>query len=106
MTFLLDHDTPDDLAYSLQALKHGVVYLRDILPTTAEDKNVLQYAVEHGYIIITCNRDDFLELALTISHCGIIILIRRKTRIAERTALIRLLDRAGESGLHGNINYA
>ncbi len=106
MTFLLDHDTPDDLAYSLQALSHCVMYLRDVLPITAEDKDTLGYASEHGYILITCNRDDFLELASTLSHCGIVILIRRKTRTAERAALVRLLDRASESGLSGNINFA
>jgi len=106
MTFLLDHDAPDDLTYSLQALGHGVVYLRDVLPITAEDEDALHYAAEHSHILITCNRDDFLELAPTTFHCGIIILIRRKTRPAERAALVRLLDRAGESGLSGNINFA
>jgi hypothetical protein len=35
-----------------------------------------------------------------------IILIRRKSRAQERAALIRLLDKAGESGLRGNINFA
>jgi len=39
-------------------------------------------------------------------HCGIIILIRRKTRPGERATLVRLLDRADESGLIGNINFA
>lgn len=32
MTFLLDHDTPDDLAYSLNALGHKAVRLREVLP--------------------------------------------------------------------------
>ena len=73
MTFLLDHDTPDDLAYSLRTLNHGVVYLRNVLP---------------------------------LSHCGIIILIRRKSRTEERSALVRLLDHTSESGLKDNINFA
>jgi len=106
MTFLLDHDTPDDLSYSLQTLNHGVVYLRNALPITAEDKDVLGYANEHGFILITCNRDDFLELASTSPHCGIIILIRRRSRAEERVALVRLLDHTSESGLKGNINFA
>lgn len=106
MTFLLDHDTPDDLAYSLRTLNHAVVYLRNVLPITAEDKDVLDYADKQGYILVTCNRDDFLELASTISHCGIIILIRRKSRAEERSALVRLLDHTCESGLSGNINFA
>jgi hypothetical protein len=32
--------------------------------------------------------------------------IRRKTRAAERAALLRLLERAGESGVKNNINFA
>jgi predicted nuclease of predicted toxin-antitoxin system len=106
MTFLLDHDTPDDLAYSLRALNHGVVYLRNVLSITAKDRDVIDYAHKHGYVLITCNRDDFLELAAAIPHCGIIILIRRKSRAAERAALVRLLDHISESGLSYNINFA
>jgi len=34
------------------------------------------------------------------------VIIRRKTRAAERAALLRLLERAGESGLRDNINFA
>jgi hypothetical protein len=39
--------------------------------------------------------------ATRIAHRGIIILIRRKSRVWERAALVRLLDSAGESGLAG-----
>jgi hypothetical protein len=35
-----------------------------------------------------------------------IIVIRRRTRAAERAALYRLLERAGETGLRGNVNFA
>jgi hypothetical protein len=55
---------------------------------------------------MTCNRDDFIKLAETQPHHGIIVIIRRKTRAAERAALLRLLERAGESGLRDNINFA
>ena len=106
MKFLLDHDVPDDLAYSLETLGHQVVHLRDVLSVTTEDEDVLRYAASHDHILITCNRDDFLELAQDIPHGGIIILVRRKNRIVERVALVRLLDRADESGLRGNINFA
>lgn len=37
-------------------------------------------------------------------HHGIVILIRRRTRAAERAALFSLIERAGESGLTANIN--
>ena len=45
-------------------------------------------------------------LAQTAAHCGMIIVIRRRSRTAERAALVHLLDRAGEAGIVGNINYA
>jgi hypothetical protein len=52
------------------------------------------------------NRDDFLELARHQSHEGIVVLICRKTRIAECAALLRLIGRAGEQGLRSNVNFA
>jgi predicted nuclease of predicted toxin-antitoxin system len=106
MTFLLDQDTPDDLAFSLHALGHDAVFLRNVLPMDAEDEDVFNHASKQGWIMITCNRDDFLALAKSRPHAGLIILLRRKTRVAERAALVRLLDNAGETGIRNNINFA
>jgi predicted nuclease of predicted toxin-antitoxin system len=104
--FLLDQDVPDDAAFSLEALGHSVVKLREVLPVTSTDKEVLRLAGERGYVLITCNRDDFLAVAGRVAHHGIIILIRRKSRALERAALVRLLDSAGELGINDNINFA
>jgi predicted nuclease of predicted toxin-antitoxin system len=104
--FLLDHDVPDDVAFSLEALGHVVVKLREVLPVTTPDEEVLRQAAEREALLITCNRDDFLAAVQRMPHHGIIILIRRRSRALERAALVRLLDTAGESGLHGNINFA
>ena len=106
MRFLLDHDVPDDLEYSLAALGHEVLKLREVLQRSAPDEEVLRLAVERECVLITCNRDDFLALAGQAPHAGLIILIRRRTRAQERAALVRLLDSAGESGLRENINFA
>jgi predicted nuclease of predicted toxin-antitoxin system len=104
--FLLDHDIPEDLSYLLRELGHEVLRLRDVLPPEASDPTVLQFAQEHDCLLVTCNRDDFIELAQQQLHHGIIIIVRRRTRAAERAALLLLLDRAGETGLRGNINFA
>jgi predicted nuclease of predicted toxin-antitoxin system len=72
----------------------------------ASDMEVLEFARENQLFLVTCNRDDFLNLAKDQPHHGIIIVIRRKTRAAERAALFRLLDGAGQSGLTNNINFA
>lgn len=106
MKFLLDHDVPEDLSYLLEQLGHDVTLLRKILPTDTSDEAVLRFAHENGCVLLTCNRDDFLELANTGFHGGIIIVIRRRTRAAERAALFRLLERAGETGIQNNINFA
>lgn len=106
MNFLLDHDVPDDVIYSLVALGHTVLKLRDIVPVTTPDAEVLRTATERNCILITCNRDDFLALARNSPHAGIVILVRRRSRALERAALVQLLDNAGESGMHGNVNFA
>jgi predicted nuclease of predicted toxin-antitoxin system len=106
MTFLLDHDVPENLTYSLRELGHQVLHLRNVLPLETDDRDVLAYAHKQGWVLITCNRDDYLALARTQPHCGLIILIRRRTRVAERTALVRLLDKAGDPGITNNINFA
>lgn len=106
MKFLLDHDVPIDISYCLTELGHDVVRLPQVLDTSAQDEQVLNYASRKGWVLITCNRDDFLKLAQGKTHAGIIVLIRRRIRAAERAALIRLLDKAGEPGISNNINFA
>ena len=106
MKFLLDHDVPEDLSYLLEQLGHDVALLRRVLPREASDEAVLQFAYERGCVLLSCNRDDFLRLATEKPHHGIVIIIRRRTRAAERAAMFRLLERAGEAGLHNNVNFA
>ena len=106
MKFLLDHDVPDDLSYLLEELGHEVVLLRKVLPEDASDESVLQFAHDNECVLLTCNRDDFLQLAKHKPHHGIIVVVRRRTRAAERAALFRLLNSAGETGLKDNINFA
>jgi len=103
---LFDHDVPDDMAYGLSAQGHEIFRLRDLIDPETPDDDVLRYAAQNNYVLITCNRDDFLAAAGTISHAGLIILIRRTSRLRERVALLRLLDKAGEEGIRQNINFA
>ena len=106
MKFLLDHDVPDDLSYLLEQLGHEVALLRKILPHDSSDEAVLRFAHDFGCILLTCNRDDFLHLAATNEHHGVVIVVRRRTRGDERARLFRLLERAGETGLRNNVNFA
>jgi len=106
VNFLLDNDVPEELSYLLEHLGHQVSRVREALPRAAPDAAVLDYAFHHELIVITCNRDDFLQLARQRPHHGIVIVIRRRSRAAERAALLRLVERAGTVGLGDNINFA
>jgi predicted nuclease of predicted toxin-antitoxin system len=106
MIFLLDHDVPEPIARVIQQAGHEARRLRESLPADAPDGEVLALARSKGAVLVTCNRDDFLMLARTKAHTGMIVLIRRQTRIAECGRFLRLLQSAGESGLLNNINFA
>jgi len=106
LRFQFDHDVPDDTAYGLSAMGHEVFKLRNLLDPQTKDEDVLRYATQNDCVLITFNRDDFLTAAQANTHAGLIVLIRRRARIRERVALLRLLDRAGEEGIRNNINFA
>ncbi len=106
MKFLLDHDVPETIAGVLVKAGHEVKRLREVLPVDASDAEVLSFAAQHTLVLITCNRNDFMELAEKQAHTGIIIILRRRTRAAESAALLRLLRAAGDGGINGNINFA
>jgi predicted nuclease of predicted toxin-antitoxin system len=106
VNFLLDHDVPERIADVLHASGHEVVRLRQILSCEASDSDVLGEAHQRGAVLITCNRDDFLSLARAQPHSGIVVLIRRRSRIAECAALLKLIDRSGGEGMKDNINFA
>jgi predicted nuclease of predicted toxin-antitoxin system len=106
VNFLLDHDVPDRVGEVLRQEGHSLIRVREVLPMTALDDTVLKYAFDHQLILVTCNRDDFLVLARTGDHYGIIILIRRRSRLAECSCILRLVRTSGESGLIRNVNFA
>ena len=106
MIFFFDHDVPEDAAYALKAMDHQVIRLREVLPTTTRDEDVFQYANDNDYILVTCNRDDFLSLIGNTPFSGLIILVRRPRRALERAALVQLIERVDGAGLRGAIHFA
>ena len=86
--------------------RHEVTLLRKAIPGDSSYSAVLEFAYHSNFIILTCNRDDFLHLAATKPHRGVLIVIRRRTRGKERAALLSLIERACESGPKHNINFA
>ena len=106
MNFFLDHDVPIEIVRILSGSGHDVSTVSQVLAVTATDEEVFAAAIDASRILVTCNRDDFLAMAKEREHPGLVVLIRRRTRIAEGAALLRLIDRAGPEGLQGNINFA
>jgi predicted nuclease of predicted toxin-antitoxin system len=106
MTFLLDNDVPDAIARVIQQAGHEARRLRELVPANTGDAAILAFAHARRALVVTCNRDHFLALAQQHPHAGIVILIRRKSRVAECSNFLRLLRVAGESGLRDNINFA
>ena len=106
MKFFCDHDVPADIARVLRQEGHEVTELRAALRVDATDGEVGRFAREQELLLVTCNRDDFLALAAEQSGEGLIVLIRRRTRQAECAHLLALIERSGEEGLRGNINFA
>jgi predicted nuclease of predicted toxin-antitoxin system len=76
------------------------------MPSDAADAAVFDYAIEQERVLLTCNRADFLRLSGERMHPGLVIVIRRRTRIAECAQVLRLLGRASGTGLAGNVNFA
>ena len=106
MIFFFDHDVPEDAAFALEAMGHQVIRLRQVLPTTTKDDEVFRFANANDYILVTCNRDDFLSLIGEAPFSGLIVLVRRPRRALERAALVQLIERVGEAGLRGAIHFA
>ncbi len=106
MKFLIDEDVAVEIDRSLRQTGHETVRVAEVLGFRTDDVDVWEYACRHGFNVITCNRQGFLELAGEAPATGLIILNRRRTRQAECSHLLRLIERAGETGLGGNINFA
>src|SRR5688500_20393141 len=88
--FFLDHDVPTDAMRLLRLQGHSVEVLQDAPPRNTDDLEALLYGRSCGRVVSICNRRDFLRLCETEPHAGLIVLIRRRSRIAECAALLQL----------------
>ncbi len=106
MRFLVDEDVAIEAARALQQAGHEVLLVSEVLGKRTDDVDIWHHAEQTQSIVVTCNRQDFLELAGKQPATGLVILNRRRTRQAECRHLLQLLAKAGEDGLKGNINFA
>jgi predicted nuclease of predicted toxin-antitoxin system len=102
----MDEDVAVEAVRCLQQAGHETILVAEVLGLRTDDVDVWEHAIRTGAIVVTCNRQDFLELAGAEPATGLIILNRRRTRQAECRHLLRLIANAGPSGLQHNINFA
>jgi predicted nuclease of predicted toxin-antitoxin system len=104
--FLVDENVAIEAARCLRQAGHEVLLVPEVLGVRTDDADIWRHAVQTQSIVVTCNRQDFLELAGSEPATGLITLNRRRTRQAECRHLLQLLAKSGEGGLKGNINFA
>jgi predicted nuclease of predicted toxin-antitoxin system len=104
--FLVDEDVAVEVARCLRNAGHEVALVAEVLGVQTDDVDIWHFAVRTESVVVTCNRQDFLALAGTAPETGVIILNRRRTRVAECQHILRLLSATSETGLQTNINFA
>ena len=80
MRFLVDEDVAVDAARCLREAGQEVLLVTEVLGVRTDDVDIWRHAVQTQSIVVTCNRQDFLELAGPEPATGLIILNRRRTR--------------------------
>ena len=63
--FLVDEDVAVEVARCLQQAGHEVALVAEVLGVRTDDVDIWHHAVRAEFIVVTCNRQDFLELAGT-----------------------------------------
>ena len=106
MKFLVDEVVAIEVVWCLRQAGHEALLVAEVLGLRTDDVDIWQHAARNEAIVVTCNRQDFLELAGPEPKAGLIVLNRRRTRQAECRHVLALLASAGEDGLKNNINFA
>ena len=65
MKFLVDEDVAIEAARCLRQAGHEVLLVPEVLGVRTDDVDIWRHAVQTQSIVVTCNRQDFLELAST-----------------------------------------
>ena len=91
MKLLLDENLSPSVAYTLRIEDSiDACHVRDRGMLGAEDPDVLELAFQEDRIAVTCNVDDFLQLARGAEVHAVIVLIERSGRNREQQlAIIR-----------------
>jgi predicted nuclease of predicted toxin-antitoxin system len=108
MRFLLDEDLNPEVAEIGRGLGLDVTSVHEIDRRGFSDEEQLRFAIDDVRILVTRNRDDFLQLTISFFEAGEFhqdLLIVPHSLPNHRPALIahaleRWVDRPGDPGLH------
>jgi predicted nuclease of predicted toxin-antitoxin system len=78
MCFFLDEDLSDDVAVIARNMGLDVCSVHEVERRGLDDSEQFEYAIEHGRIMVTRNRDDYLVLnreffAAQKPTCGLLV---------------------------------
>jgi predicted nuclease of predicted toxin-antitoxin system len=93
--FHIDNDIPVGLAEALRSYGHSAVTARDLGLAAAEDPAHLLTAAQHGRILVTHNKNDYLLLhsawllwSMPQPHAGILIMKQQKLLVPQMASAI------------------
>jgi len=75
MRFLVDNQLPATLCRCLVKLGHESIHVLDVELDGSTDKQIWDYAVQQGYVIVSKD-SDFFDLQLTQRKCTPVIWVR------------------------------
>ncbi len=101
--FHVDNDIPVELAQVLRSYGHTAVTARDLSLSAADDPVHLLTAAQHGRILVTHNKSDYLLLhtawlawSLPLPHAGILIMKQQKLLVPQMASAIEGFIKRGQ----------
>jgi predicted nuclease of predicted toxin-antitoxin system len=103
--YLLDEDVNPRTAEIARGLGLDVVSVHEIGRRTLSDSEQLEYAAQDGRVLVTRNRDDFIEATLTFfrtrqPHPGVLIIPHTLPRRDPKRMAHALAERHAERSEH------
>jgi predicted nuclease of predicted toxin-antitoxin system len=99
MRFLIDECLSIDLILTASQAGHEAQHVARIGKAGWKDWNVVRYAAEGDFVLVTNNASDFRRLYATQSlHAGLVIIVPNVNRVVQRQLFRSALDELAQVG--------